>query len=178
MYFLIFVFCILPSLIYAFPSEEEMDCVINQIIEDCKGMTILKCIDDGSCEGTLKNNYEVKVYLTKWIQEFEDQAILVHSSYTPLVCTKNYNTQDHSFKVDSAYNPLWDGQKILCTPEITNVTNNWTVFGLNIISKGGLTIVGITGFSIGSIITFIVIDIKKKRVSIKNHTLVVQKNSK
>jgi len=180
----ILVFSLLFQLVYAVPSDEVMDCVVNRIMEDCKGMKILKCTGV-ECSGLLENDTEIQEYLTNWIQEWEKQGVLLQYSYTPLVCTSDLETQAHSFRVDSTYNPIWDGKKISCPSEITNITNNWTVFGLTLVSNGGLTIIGITIFGIGGI-TFIgfgilitiFIVIKKKRVSVKEYTIIVQKKSK
>ena len=193
---LVFLFMIylLSTLIYAMPSDEEMNCLVNKIYEDCEDQIIVKCIETVTpcfskdclrCNEILENNKEkIKDYLTNWIWGWENMSIFVQNSYTPLVCT-DMKRQTHSFVLDSAFNPIWDGKRVLCPPRVTNVTNNWTVFGLNLVSNGGLTIIGITIFGIGSItligigilIAFITV-IKKKRLSLKKYTIIVQKNSK
>ena len=190
----IFMFCLLFTSIYAVPSDEEMNCLVDKISEECNNQIIIKCRETETpcfskdclkCDETLENNKEnIKSYLSNWIKDWESKGILVQNSYTPLVCT-DMKIQTHSFFLDSAFNLMWDGKRVSCPPEVTNITNNWTVFGLNIVSNGGLTIVGITVLGLGGItligigilITFITV-IKKKNLSLKNYTIVVQKNSK
>ena len=117
---------------------------------------------------------------------WENQRDLVFQSPSPFGCVdKRVNfTKSHSFKLDSAYNPLWDNKRVVCPPEITNITNEWTVFGVSIVSNGGLTIVGIALFGVGGItligvgVSFTLLFLfKKKTISIRNYDIKMKQKS-
>lgn len=180
----------LVSIIYAIPSDEEMDCLVEKIIEDCRNFIIAgDCEEqaDGSfhCEKFFDNNDKegIRDYLLNWMVDWEKQATLVQYRSPGFGCVnKQHFTEAHTFKVDSNYNPLWDGKRVSCPSNVTkvteNITNNLTILGVSLISNGGITIIG---FTVISIVEFTVLGlgiyfiIKKRKLSIRNYTIFVRK---
>ena len=172
----IILFFLFTPLVKAMPSNEDMECLVNRIVEDCRGYKVFgECEQkDGklSCGKSFSNGDEKEIssYLGSWIQSWESRGEFVQYSPSPFGCLNDAH-QSHACKLDSAFKPLWDGKEVSCPAKV----NNWTIFGFSISSAGGITIVGlsVTGFSIlGSIITLTVL-IRKKRISIANYVISV-----
>jgi len=180
--FIILTFSFWASPVYAMPSSETMECLVDKVIEDCRGYKIYgDCARENgelSCGMNFDNDDRtgIKSYLNTWVADWEEEAQLVHSSPSPFGCV-NTSGESHAFRLDSSYNPQWDGKAISCPSEVTKITN-WTVFGFQIYSLGGITIISfsIFGFAIlGSLFTFVYL-VKKRKISIFRYTIMTKKD--
>src|SRR3989344_1787124 len=126
---LFFILVFLSSFVHSYPSDETIDCLAKRIINDCKDMKIIRCNESGACfrnESITNDKKIIKQYISSWIKEWESQGILVQASYTPLICTKDFTGQYHSFRVDSNYYPIWDNQQFSCYKKY-----NLTIIGIS-----------------------------------------------
>jgi len=178
----------LPSVIAIYDNNYR-DCLAQKIYDDCEKNLIWTAetvlFPDGS---TVIRNGEL---LTKEkVRNIVDFAEMQDNDFKKIgfpveSYPERFRCDDYYLRVnDNRY--YWRGIEVTCPTNITKeYFRDFTLFGVNMISNGGLTIIGftivgiggITLLGIGIVISFSFI-IKKKKVNLANYYIFVKKKEK